>query len=159
MHTRRQFCADACHAALVGGALGPLAGCGGGGGGSSSPSSPSGSTPAPALARLTATRSGNLATLTIDASSPLAAVGGAGLVQAGASQLLVSRTGASTFTALTAICTHEACTIDGFANARFVCPCHGSSFDTGGRVVTGPAVTALRTFPASLSGSVLTVTL
>ena len=157
MNTRRQFCAGACHAALLTGALGPLAACGGGGGGSSS--SPSGTSAAPQLARITAAVSGNSATINVDASSPLANAGSAALVQAGAAQLLVARTGAATFTALTAICTHEACAITGFADARYVCPCHGSMFDTTGRVLNGPATISLRAFPTSLAGVTLTVTL
>lgn len=158
MHSRRDFCAGACHAALLTGALGGLSGCGGSGGGGTSPSSTSGGT-ASSLARLTATQSGNTVTLTIEASSPLANVGGAALVQAGSTQLLIARTGANTFSALTAICTHEACAITGFSNAQYVCPCHGSRFDTTGRVLTGPAASSLRTFASALSGNVLTVSL
>ena len=61
-------------------------------------------------------------------------------------------------TALTAICTHEQCTVTGFDNQRYVCPCPGSQYDTSGRVVNGPAPTALRTFPTQFSNSVLTFT-
>jgi hypothetical protein len=42
---------------------------------------------------------------------------------------LVARTGTDTFTALTAICTHQQCTVTGFADNRYVCPCHGSQYD------------------------------
>ena len=157
MQSRRLFCADVCRAALASGALGTLAGCGGGSGGSTS-SGPSG-TSAASLARLTASVNAGVATLTVDASGALGSTGGMALVQAGASQLLVARTGASTFTALTAICTHEACVINGGSSGRFVCPCHGSTFDTSGRVITGPAVTSLRSFTTAFSGATLTITL
>ena len=156
MNSRRQFCAEACHAAILASTLGPLAACGGGGGSSTSPS---GTIPGPALNRLTATQSGNQVTLNIDASSPLANVGGAALVTAGSTQLLIARTGTDTFSALTAICTHEACSITGFADSRYVCPCHGSTFDTTGRVLVGPAASPLRSFATSFSGSMLVVTL
>lgn len=156
MNSRRRFCADACHAALLAGALGPLAACGGGG--SSSPSAPSSTGPAAALPMLTATLVGNTVSLPIDASSPLATVGRTAFVTAGSIQLLVARIADTTFTALTAVCTHEGCAITGFANSRYVCPCHGSAFDTSGRVVVGPALTALRTFPTSFSGGVLVIT-
>ncbi len=161
MNSRRQFCADACHAAILAGALGPLAACGSAGSGSSggSPTSPSTPGTGTALGRITATLSGNTVTLTIDSSSPLSPVGGAALVQAGSTQLLVARTAASAFSALTAICTHEACTITGFSDSKYVCPCHGSTFDTAGRVISGPAASSLRMFTASLSGNVLTINL
>lgn len=43
-----------------------------------------------------------------------------------------------TFLALSGICTHQGCTVDAGAHG-FRCPCHGSSYDRQGRVVTGPA--------------------
>lgn len=165
--TRRAFCADSgravCGTALAAALGSILQGCGGGGGG---PAGPSGSgssagpaSSAPALAVLNATAAGGSLTLNVDAGSPLAAVGGAALVQSASGVFLVARTGADAFTALTATCTHEACTINGFANQRFVCPCHGSTFDTNGRVVMGPAVTALRQFTTRFANNVLTITL
>ncbi|MBI2793845.1 MAG: Rieske 2Fe-2S domain-containing protein [Ignavibacteria bacterium] len=36
-------------------------------------------------------------------------------------------------------CTHKGCTLEAEPNG-FSCPCHGSSFNVNGRVVTGPAV-------------------
>lgn len=153
MNSRRQFCADACHAALFAGALGPLSACGGGG--SSSPNSAN----AAPLPRITAAQAGNTVTINIDPSSPLATVGGAALAQAGSTHLLVARTGATTFSALTAICTHEACEVTGFQDSRFVCPCHGSTYDTSGRVLVGPAPAPLRAFATSFSGNVLLVSL
>ncbi|MEO6400557.1 MAG: Rieske (2Fe-2S) protein [Vicinamibacteria bacterium] len=111
------------------------------------------------MSRLSASVVSNVATLNIETSSALGVTGGMALVQAGSSPLLVTRTGASTFTALTATCTHAACTIDGMSSGRFVCPCHGSTFDTSGRVIIGPAVTALRTFTTAFIGTTLTITL
>jgi Rieske Fe-S protein len=83
----------------------------------------------------------------VAAGSPLAAAGGAALVQSSSGSFLVTRTAADAFSALTATCTHEMCTITGFANQRFICPCHGSSFDAAGNVITGPAVRSLRSLP------------
>lgn len=97
-------------------------------------------------------------TLTIDASSPLAAVGSAALVQASNNSLLIARTAQDTFTALTAICTHQACTITGYNNQIYSCPCHGSQFNTGGRVVRGPATSALRTFQTQFANNQLVIT-
>jgi Rieske Fe-S protein len=86
-------------------------------------------------------------------------VGGAAFVQAGPSQFLIARTGSAAFTVLTAICTHEMCAITGFADTRYVCPCHGSTFDRDGRVLVGPATAALRSFPSTFAGTVLVVAL
>lgn len=158
MQSRRSFCAGVCQAALVGGAVGVAPGCGGGGGGSGSPTNPSIPT-APNLTVVSATIAGNVVTVTIGATSPLANVGGLALVQAGTTSLLVARTSATTFNALTATCTHEQCLIIGGQNDRFVCPCHGSTFDLSGRVLVGPAVTALRSFATSFAGTTLTITL
>jgi len=126
-------------------------GCGG------SPNSPSGSN-APPLPTISANVASGSISLTIDAASPLNAVGGAALVQTSSGNFLVSRTAQDTFVALTAICTHEQCTVTGFQNARYVCPCHGSQYSTSGTVVQGPAVQPLRQFATRFSGSVLTIT-
>ncbi len=157
MQTRREFCGGLCRTAAAGGVLSTIPGCGGGGGGSST-TSPSGMT-SPSLVRLTGTAVGNQVTVDIAAGSALAATGGQALVQAGSTSLLVARTGTSTFTALTAICTHEACLIANGDGGAFVCPCHGSRFDTTGRVLTGPAVSSLRSFATVFSGSSLTITI
>ena len=113
---------------------------------------------APALPAISATVSSGAITLTIDSSSPLANVGGAALVQTASGNFLVARTAQDTFTALTAICTHEACTVSGFQNQHYVCPCHGSEYTTSGAVVQGPAPAPLRQFATRLTGPVLTIT-
>lgn len=39
-----------------------------------------------------------------------------------------------------AVCTHEGCPLGWNSTQRLIrCPCHGSAFDTAGRVVEGPA--------------------
>jgi cytochrome b6-f complex iron-sulfur subunit len=96
--------------------------------------------------------------VTIDANSPLAATGGMALVQASGNAWLVARTGQDTFTAFSAICTHERCTITGFSNQLFVCPCHGSEFDTSGMVVRGPAAVPLRAHATQFANGTLTFT-
>lgn len=40
--------------------------------------------------------------------------------------------------AMSLVCTHLGCIVKGTKNG-FACPCHGSKFDTAGRVVAGPA--------------------
>ena len=95
--------------------------------------------------------------LTIDAASPLSAVGSAALVLSGLGTFHVAHTGQNAFTALTAICTHEACTITGFQNQVYVCPCHGSQYNTSGQVLSGPAPSPLRQFGTQFANNVLTI--
>jgi cytochrome b6-f complex iron-sulfur subunit len=70
-------------------------------------------------------------------------------VRSSGGAFLVSRTAQDTFTALTSTCTHEACTITGFDGSAYICPCHGSRFNTTGRVLNGPATTSLRSLRRS----------
>jgi len=132
-----------------------LQSCGGGG----NPAGPTGGGSVPQLTSVNATVANGTATLTVDASSPLATVGGAALVRTSARDLLVARTAQDTFTALTAICTHESCTITGFQSSTFVCPCHGSRYNTAGAVLNGPATRALQAFPTQFAGNTLSITL
>jgi len=152
--TRRDFCTRSCWSALAltaSGAIGTLsAACGGG-------SSTGPSANLPLLPVVTGTAANNAVSATVDASSPLAPVGSAALVQSSATPVLVVHSADTAFAAFIATCTHEACTITGFANNRFVCPCHGSQFDTGGSVVSGPAVRSLSKLNVQLSGNTLTV--
>jgi len=122
---------------------------------SGSPTSPSS---APALPTINATSANGRVSVTIDPASALATVGGAALVQTSNAAFLVARTAESSFTALTAICTHEGCTITGFQSPRYVCPCHGSQYSTSGGVLNGPATQALRQFATQFADNVLTIT-
>jgi Rieske Fe-S protein len=148
IENRRTFCRRAASLAM----LGPLAtlvdGC-------SSPTSPGGS-PSP-LSVVTAVRSAAGVTVTVDATSALSAVGALALVQTSSGDFLVAHTSQNTFSALSATCTHEICTITGLNNSDFVCPCHGSTFDTNGRVVSGPAPAPLHQYPTQFANGVLTI--
>jgi cytochrome b6-f complex iron-sulfur subunit len=97
-------------------------------------------------------------TVTVDAASPLNSVGGAALVQSSVGNFLVSRASQDTFVALTAVCTHEQCTVTGFQNSQYVCPCHGSQYSTSGAVTMGPATRALQQFSTQFSTPTLTIT-
>src|ERR1700674_3377536 len=147
--TRRTFCTRAATLAMFGGALGTiLQGC-------SSPTSPS---TVPALPIVNGTRVSGGITLTIDASSPLLAVGNAALVQTAIGDFLVAHPSQNSFVALNAICTHQTCTITGFGNQNYACPCHGSTFDINGRVLGGPAPAALHQYATQFNNGVLTIT-
>lgn len=148
--TRREFCTRACQAASLA-ALGLFGShCGGG------PTSP-GSDLGSQLTVVTASRLNGVVTLTIDAGSPLANAGGAALVQSPTGNFLVARTGQTTFVALTAMCTHQACVVTNFSGSLYVCPCHGSEYDQSGRVVRGPALQSLRQFATQFSDPTLTI--
>jgi nitrite reductase/ring-hydroxylating ferredoxin subunit len=146
---RREFCVNACQAISLATLASLLEGCGG------SPTSPSA---APALPTINAAIVGSVLTLTIDSGSPLANAGAAALVQASGRAFLVARAGQDTFVALTAVCTHEGCTVTGFQNQTYVCPCHGSTYNTSGAVLSGPATRALQQFPTRFANNVLTIT-
>ena len=55
--------------------------------------------------------------------------------------------------------THEACTITGFQHQTFVCPCHGSHFNTSGGVLNGPATRSLPQFSTQVAGGVPTISM
>ena len=155
--TRRQFCVRTCQVASIlalGGAIAAtLESCGGGSG---SPTGPSGGG-ASALPTVSGTLSGSTITVAVTGTA-LATTGTLALVTTSGGDVLVARTAADTFVALSAGCTHQACEITGYSGQDYVCPCHGSRFDTTGRVVNGPAVTPLRQFQTQFANDTLTIT-
>jgi Rieske Fe-S protein len=90
-------------------------------------------------------------------ASALAEIGGAVLVESTAGVFLVARTGASAFSAVDAVCTHQSCTITGQDGSTYVCPCHGSRYDRSGRVVGGPAPASLRQFATTFADGIVTI--
>ncbi len=152
LQTRREFCLQACQTAALavfGGAWSLLLqGC-------SSDNPVDSST---SLERINATLVNNTITLTITAGSPLATVGNAALVQYSNTAMLVARTAQNTFTAVSAICTHQSCTITNYSNQVYTCPCHGSQFNTSGGVTKGPASTSLRSYATQFANDQLTIT-
>jgi len=149
-YTRREFCLHSCQAVSLAAVASALTGCGG------SSTSPSNSLPA--LRTVSGTVSSGTVTVTIDANSPLAATGGAALVNSSSGNFLVSRAG-DQFTALTAVCTHEGCVVSNFQSGTYECPCHGSQYTTSGSVTKGPATRSLAQFQTSFANSVLTIRL
>lgn len=72
------------------------------------------------------------------------------VVKAGGEKLAVYRDGEGALHTLSATCMHMACTVAfNKAERTWDCPCHGSRFDVGGRVVHGPAVYDLKPFQES----------
>ncbi|MDF1563644.1 MAG: ubiquinol-cytochrome c reductase iron-sulfur subunit [Deltaproteobacteria bacterium] len=66
-----------------------------------------------------------------------------------ADSIVVKREGDS-FMAISTVCTHLGCTVKA-TEIGFDCPCHGSSYDSEGNVVAGPAPKALSWYRISLT--------
>jgi cytochrome b6-f complex iron-sulfur subunit len=149
--SRREFCAHAISFVTV---ASLIEGCGGKG----NPAGPGGGGgSAPSLPTVNGTRAGSIVTVNVGGTA-LATVGSSALVQAGNDSFLVTQTGQGTFIALTAVCTHEQCTVTGFQSGVFVCPCHGSQYNTNGQVQQGPATRSLQPFNTQFTNNVLTIT-
>jgi cytochrome b6-f complex iron-sulfur subunit len=91
------------------------------------------------------------------AGSALASEGGAAVIESVAGMFLLSRTSASSFTAIDATCTHEGCTVTNTDGDQYVCPCHGSRYTRSGQVVHGPAMASLRRYTTSFNDGVVTI--
>ena len=92
---------------------------------------------------------------TLDVSSGALASNGGFLVSQG---ILVARTNAGAFLAVSAACTHEGTSVTyNAANNNFVCPNHGAKFSSSGMVTLGPATTNLKSYNTSLTNSTLRI--
>lgn len=62
------------------------------------------------------------------------------------------------FLALSKSCTHLGCSVPwDEEQQKFVCPCHGSTFDLHGRVLTAPAIRPLDYFPVFIENGLVRV--
>jgi len=74
------------------------------------------------------------------------------------SGVIVARTSAGAYVALSSTCTHQGGTIYfNNANSRFICPNHGANFSLTGSVLLGPANTALTKYNTLLTGTSLRI--
>jgi cytochrome b6-f complex iron-sulfur subunit len=62
--------------------------------------------------------------------------------------VFVIRTNEDNYTALYMQCTHKGCELNA-TSKRLSCPCHGSEFDTSGKVLRGPAEKPLLSLPVT----------
>jgi Rieske Fe-S protein len=106
-----------------------------------------------------ATLEGGKVILTIDSFSPLVSVGAAAMAQYSGGALLVARASQSTFDAVSPTCTYQACTINTYSNLLYTCPCCGSQFSILGAVKKGPAGSALRQYPTTFDGYLVTISI
>ncbi len=72
--------------------------------------------------------------------------------------ICVFRKSATEYTAVYMYCTHQGAQLQVFGD-RLECPAHGSQFSNSGEVKTGPAETALRTFPIIIQNNQLYISL
>ncbi len=152
--SRRMFCLRACQIASVaafGGILGSvLQSC-------TQPNNPVDN--ASSLPTINGTVSNNTIAVSTGSGSPVAAVGSAALVQFSSGSVLLAHTAASTFVAVSAICPHQGCLINGFSGGSYVCPCHGSTFTTSGQVTRGPAGSNLPQYATTVGNNQVIITL
>jgi len=72
--------------------------------------------------------------------------------------ILVIRQSATSYTALSMLCTHAGCQVGSPSGGRIFCPCHGSTFDLNGNVVGGPAPSPLAKYGVTLNAAAKTIT-
>jgi nitrite reductase/ring-hydroxylating ferredoxin subunit len=125
------------------GAAAALSACGGG---SSGGTSGGGSTPDTAKTTGGATTGGAANGLAPTGDIPV----GGGKVFA-AEKVVVTQPTAGSFKAFTAVCTHQACTVNDVSGGRIKCPCHGSQYSiSDGSVLGGPAPRPLASEPVKV---------
>jgi cytochrome b6-f complex iron-sulfur subunit len=96
--------------------------------------------------------------LTHPLNAPLRATNGSIKLSVGMDKLILVRSSSSTVAVLSDICTHDGCLVN-YTMPNLFCPCHGSRFSLAGAVLRGPANTPLKVYPATLAGTMLTITI
>jgi cytochrome b6-f complex iron-sulfur subunit len=92
--------------------------------------------------------------LTQTANSSLNTTGGS-LASNG---VVIVNEGAGSFIAIAQSCTHNGCSVAyNQSGNNFVCPCHGGTFDTNGKVTSGPPPAPLKKYSVTKNGNILTV--
>ncbi len=96
--------------------------------------------------------------LTADLTSSLLNVGDSKSLNGVVLVRIATGNTASSFTAVQSSCTHQGTSVDyNVAQAKFICPNHGSQFSQTGQVLVGPAVVALQKYTVSVNGSIVSV--
>lgn len=93
--------------------------------------------------------------LGLAAYSALGTLGGS----ANKGNIIIIRTGDTSYIALSNVCTHQQCTVGyNHGTTELICPCHGSKFSTSGAVTNGPAPSSLKKYNVTKDGNILTIT-
>lgn len=66
--------------------------------------------------------------------------------------IVVTQPTAGEYVGLSAICTHQKCTLREVSNGKIYCGCHGSEFDLEGNVLNPPATAALEKKAITIDG-------
>ena len=75
-------------------------------------------------------------------------------IPSASNQIVVTRMPGNQFYAVSAKCTHRGVAVDPFKKGKgLYCRAHGSQFDVDGRVVRGPARSALKSYEVSYDGT------
>ncbi|MEE4242921.1 MAG: Rieske (2Fe-2S) protein [Desulfopila sp.] len=73
-------------------------------------------------------------------------------------QFYLARLEDGSFLALSQTCTHLDCALPWDVNEqKFICPCHGSTFDIEGEVLTPPATRGLNSYPLYVENGIIRV--
>jgi Rieske Fe-S protein len=77
---------------------------------------------------------------------------GSGVIVADA-EIVLTRDASGAIQGLSAVCTHQGCTVSSVEQTTIICPCHGSHFDTRtGQPTQGPATRPLPPVPVVVRG-------
>ncbi|MDP4200149.1 MAG: Rieske (2Fe-2S) protein [Bacteroidota bacterium] len=79
-------------------------------------------------------------------------------VQPDGTPILVIRQNATTYTALSMLCTHQGCQVNPPSGGMIFCACHASRFDLHGNVMSGPAPSALTNYGVAYNASAKSIT-
>ena len=72
--------------------------------------------------------------------------------------IIIFRTGDTSYMAVSKVCTHSNCTITyNHSDGNLPCACHGSKFSTSGTVLNGPAATNLKSYSVKKEGNTLVI--
>jgi Rieske Fe-S protein len=71
--------------------------------------------------------------------------------------IIVTRSSETTVAAFSSKCTHWGCEVSLPVNNVITCPCHGATYDVNGKITHGPARKDLKTFSATLNGTIITI--
>lgn len=67
-------------------------------------------------------------------------------------EVVVTQPTAGVFKGMSAICTHQGCTVSEVVDGTIKCPCHGSKFNLDGSVAQGPAKKPLEAKTVKVQG-------
>ena len=90
--------------------------------------------------------------ISLEKAKDLKKVGASVTLKVRGRSILFVRDTEKTVKALDPICTHARCTVAWKKSEGLRCPCHRSLFALDGKVLDGPAPKPLKTYPATLSG-------